>query len=190
MSTELSSEVINGIDVGALRQAIATIEADPDAGQTRWVVKSGWKGGTRTDHSVDGFSIGGERVERRFEIQVDEPSELCGSNQFANPQEYLLAATNACMMVGYAAAAALMGIRLTRLEVEMSGDIDLRGFLDIDESVANGYESLHYVVHLDGDASPEDLRQLHEFVQRTSPNYYNITHAVKLTSELVLGPDG
>ena len=35
---------VNGINVQALRQAIAGIEADPDAGQTRWKVTSRVKG--------------------------------------------------------------------------------------------------------------------------------------------------
>lgn len=48
------------------------------------------------------------------------------------------------MMVGYSAVAALMSVQLTKLELETTGDIDLRGFLDIDQDVAPGYESLKY----------------------------------------------
>jgi uncharacterized OsmC-like protein len=177
---------VNGINVAALKQAIAAIEADPQAGQTRWKVISRWQGGTRSDHAVDGFDIGGNKVYRQFQIQIDEPCELCGTNQFANPQEYLLAATNACMMVGYAAVAAVMGVNLTKLELEISGDIDLRGFLDIDRSVAPGYERLHYTVRIAGDGTQEQYEKMHEVVQRTSPNYYNISNPIELTSELVV----
>ena len=154
MMTKLTqTNKLNGIDVPALKQSITEIEANPDAGQTRWTVKSHWEGGTRTDHFVDSVDIGGQNVNRHFQIQIDEPCELCGTNQFANPQEYLLAATNACMMVGYATVAAVMGVRLTKLELEITGDIDLRGFLDIDASVASGYERLHYIVRLAGDGT-------------------------------------
>lgn len=186
MSTVQQSKNLNGVDVIALKEAIANIEANPAAGQTHWTVKSRWQGGTRTDHFVDGFDIGGQKVERQFQIQIDEPCELCGSNQFANPQEYLLAATNACMMVGYATVAAVMGVKLTKLELEITGDIDLRGFLDIDPTVARGYERLHYTVHLAGDGTPEQFEKMHEVVQRTSPNYYNIANPIELTSELVV----
>lgn len=186
MSTQTQQRTINGIDVTALKQAIADIKANPDAGQTRWIVKSCWQGGTRTDHFVDGVDIGGQKVERQFQIQIDEPCELCGSNQFANPQEYLLAATNACMMVGYATVAAVMGVTLTKLELEITGDIDLRGFLDIDPSIARGYERLHYTVRLAGDGTQEQFEKMHEVVQRTSPNYYNIANPIELTSDLVV----
>ena len=186
MTTHTQPEMVNGIDVAVLKQAIAGIEANSDAGQTRWTVKSRWQGGARTDHFVDGFDIGGQKVDRQFQIQIDEPSELCGTNQHANPQEYLLAATNACMMVGYATVAAVMGVTLTKLELEITGDIDLRGFLDIDPRVARGYERLHYTVRLAGDGTQDQFEKLHEVVQRTSPNYYNIANPIELTSDLVV----
>lgn len=186
MTTQILQEKVNGIDVAALKQAIADIEANHDAGQTRWTVKSRWEGGTRTDHIVDGVDIAGQKVDRQFQIQIDEPCELCGTNQYANPQEYLLAATNACMMVGYTTVAAVMGVKLTKLELEISGDIDLRGFLDIDPSVARGYERLHYTVRLAGDGTQEQFEKMHEVVQRTSPNYYNIANPIELTSDLVV----
>ena len=83
-------------------------------------------------------AIGGEEVPRRFSFDIDEPYELGGSNAFANPQEYLLAALNACMTVGYVAQCAIRGITLTQLEIETEGEIDLRGFLGIDPTVAAG----------------------------------------------------
>lgn len=187
MSTKLEdSTIVNGINVTALRQAIADIESNPDAGQTTWKVTSRWEGGTRTDHFVDGVDIGGQKIDRQFQIQIDEPCELCGTNEFANPQEYLLAATNACMMVGYSTVAAVMGVQLTKLELEMSGDIDLRGFLDIDRSVPPGYERIHYTVRLAGDGTKAQFEKMHEVVQRTSPNYYNISSPIDLTSDLVV----
>jgi len=186
MAMQEQQAKVNGIDVAALKQAIAEIEANPDAGQTRWTIKSRWEGGARTDHRVDGVDIGGQRVNRQFQIQVDEPCELCGTNQYANPQEYLLAATNACMMVGYATVAAVMGVKLTKLELEITGDIDLRGFLDLDPNVARGYEQLHYTVRIAGDGAKEQFEKMHEVVQRTSPNYYNISNPIELTSDLVI----
>ena len=81
---------------------------------------------------------------RRFAIDIDEPYELGGSNRFANPQEHLLAALNACMTVGYVAQCAVRGIALESLEIETDGEIDLRGFLGIDPAVPPGYENLSY----------------------------------------------
>jgi uncharacterized OsmC-like protein len=184
--TTSTNEKTNGIDVGALRASIDQISQDPAAGQTRWKVRSEWQGGTRADHHVDGIEVGGQAVDRKFTLKSDEPFELCGNNEYANPQEYLLAGLNACMMVGYAAVAALMGIELEKLEVELDGDIDLRGFLAIDEKVAPGYEGLRQTVRIEADATPEQLDELHRAVQKTSPNFFNITNAIPVNSRLIV----
>lgn len=186
MATQAPKIQVNGIDVETLQQTIQLVKEDASQAATRWTVKSRWLDGTRTDHFVNSVEIGGRQINRQFQIQIDEPQELCGTDQFANPQEYLLAATNACMMVGYSAVAALMGITLTKLELEISGDIDLRGFLGVDPDVAPGYERLHYIVRLAGDGTTEQLNQLHETVQRTSPNYHNISQPIELSCDLVI----
>jgi uncharacterized OsmC-like protein len=98
-------------------------------------------------------------VPRRFSIDIDEPYELGGSNQFANPQEHLLAALNSCIMVGYVAQCAVRGIALERLEIETDGEIDLRGFLGIDPVAPPGYENLRYRAAAPRNSSPRSTRQ-------------------------------
>src|SRR5215813_15427147 len=90
------SSVVNGIDTDAVHALIDEVDGDPAAGMTHWRVASAWQGGTRSRAQVDGFAIGGVDVTRRFAIDIDEPFELGGGNAFANPQESLLAALNAC----------------------------------------------------------------------------------------------
>jgi len=184
--TTKTENLVNGLDLEALRGAIDGIAADPKLGATNWKVQSRWTGGARSEHRMD-VSIGGEKVERPFAIEVDEPLELCGTNTAPNPQEYLLSALNACMMVGYTAVAALMGIELTKLEVEVEGPIDLRGFLGIDANVPAGYgDGLKQTVRIAGDGTPEQFEELHRIVRATSPNHFNVTKAIALNSTLVV----
>jgi uncharacterized OsmC-like protein len=149
-------------------------------------VTTAWQGQTHSRAQVEGFEIGGERVARRFSIDIDEPCELGGSNRFANPQEHLLAALNACMTVGYVAQCALRGITLESLEIETDGEIDLRGFLGIDPAVPAGYESLSYVVRIKGSGTKEEFAEIHEAVMATSPNFYNVSRPVALRPTLVI----
>ncbi len=121
-----------------------------------------------------------------FRIHVDEPLELCGTNQHPNPQETLFAALNACMVVGYAAGCALEGIELQELRIETEGDIDLRGFLSIDPAVKPGYEQIRYTVHLKGNGTPEQFEKIHRHVMATSPNYFNLANPIPLKSRLVV----
>ncbi|MFW6059518.1 MAG: OsmC family protein [Phycisphaeraceae bacterium] len=185
-TTQQSTELINGIDVGALKDTIRAVKADPAKGKTSWKVKTHWKGGTRSDTKVDGYTIGGEFVPQDFTLQIDEPHALLGHNEFANPQEYLLAAMNACMMATYVGAASMMGVKLDHLEIETTGDIDLRGFLGIDPNVAAGYEKLHYTVRVSGNGTPEQYQKVHEAVMATSPNYFNMNRAIAIDADLIV----
>ncbi len=186
MTSTPQSTLINGIDTDAVRQLVGAVSEDPGNGMTSWRVATHWKGGTRSDTKVSSYAIGGTEVEKDWTIPIDEPLELGGTNRFANPQEYLLAAFNACQMVGYVALAALEGIELEDVRIETHGDIDLRGFLGLDPDVAPGYESLSYTVYLKGNGTPEQLRKIHEAVMATSPNRYNLGSAIKLNSNLVV----
>jgi uncharacterized OsmC-like protein len=178
--------IVNGIDVDALRALIEGVKGDAAQGKTHWRVTSLWQGQTRSRAQVDGFKIGGARISRQFSIDVDEPCELGGSNRFANPQEYLLAALNACMVVGYAAQCALRGITLEKLEIETDGEIDLRGFLGIDPAVPPGYDKLSYVVRIKGSGTREQFAEIHKAVMATSPNFHNVSRPVDLEPTLVV----
>jgi uncharacterized OsmC-like protein len=178
--------IVNGINVDDLLALRDRIEKDPSKGITNWLVTTTWRGQTQSRAQVSGFRIGGEDVSRRFSFDIDEPIELGGSNAFPNPQEYLLAALNACMTVGYAAQCAIRGITLEHLEIETKGDIDLRGFLGIDSTVAPGYESLNYTVRIKGDGTEAQFAEIHEAVMATSPNFFNVANAVALKPTLVI----
>jgi uncharacterized OsmC-like protein len=179
-----TTKTCNGIDVTALRDTAAAIAANPAKGAARFHVRTAWKGGTRSRSIVNGYALGGEFVERRFEIASDEPFELLGTNTAPNPQELLMAAVNACMTVGYVANAALMGVRLSSLEIEMDGTLDLRGFLGLSDDVPAGYRSIDYTVRIAGDGTADQYAAIHEAVMRTSPNYFNMACPIGMKGRL------
>jgi len=180
-------KVVNGINVDDLFALIDGVRRDAAKGKTTWRVTTTWQGQTRSRAHVEGFGIGGQQVPRQFSIDIDEPYELGGSNRFANPQEHLLAALNACMMVGYVAQCAVHGVTLESLEIETDGEIDLRGFLGIDPTVRPGYDNLSYVVRIKGSGTKEQFAEIHKAVMATSPNFYNVSRPVTLKPTLVVG---
>ena len=178
--------IVNGFNVDDMFALIEDVRRNPAKGKTNWHVTTTWQGQARSRAQVTGFEIGGKRVPRRFSIDIDEPCEIGGTNRFANPQEHLLAAFNACIMVGYVAQCAVHGITLESLEIETDGEIDLRGFLGIDPAVPAGYENLSYIVHIKGSGTKEEFGKIHEAVMATSPNFYNVSRAVALKPTLVV----
>ena len=178
---------VNGLDLEALGEVVEAIEKDSSKGIVGFDVTTRWKGQTRSETTVDGFTLAGERIARSHKIVADEPYELLGADGAPNPQELLMAAFNACITVGYVAGAALKGINLESLEIKTRGQLDLRGFLGLSDAVAPGYENIDYVVSIKGDGSPEDFAEIHETVMKTSPNYFNMSRPIKMNGSLRVG---
>ena len=84
-------------------------------------------------------------------VDADEPPVLLGENQAPNTAEYVLHALAACLggtMVYHAAA---RGIVLDALECTIEGDVDLAGFLGLDETVRPGFQQIRVAFKASGD---------------------------------------
>jgi uncharacterized OsmC-like protein len=178
---------VNGLDLPALGEVVEAIEKDASQAVVGFAVTTRWTGQTRSETIVDHFTMGGERIARSHKIVADEPCQLLGADSAPNPQELLMAAFNACITVGYVAGAALKGITLETLEIRTTGELDLRGFLGLSDTVAPGYEAIDYEVRIKGDGSAADFEEIHQNVIKTSPNYFNVSRPIKLNAKLSVG---
>ena len=178
---------VNGVDVDQLEGAVEAISADPEVGQFVFRAETEWTDALKCVTTIDEFDQAGETITtREFTIEGDEPEQILGERTAPNAVELLLAALGSCLSVGYAANAAAMGIELHDLRFELEGDIDLRGFLGISEDVRPGYNTVTCTVYIDADASEEELAELRERVESTSPLMDVITNAISLDTELVV----
>jgi uncharacterized OsmC-like protein len=177
---------LNGIDTDTLKQVMVEVSKDPSKGKVKFHVTTSWKGTTRSETHVESYELGGQKIKRDFSLTIDEPEELLGENTAPNPQEVLMAAFNACVMNTYVIAAAMKGIKLDKVEMETGGELDLRGFLGLDEKVKPGYDEISYTVRLKGNGTQEQFEEVHKAVLETSPNYWNIANKIKIRSDLIV----
>jgi uncharacterized OsmC-like protein len=98
---------------------------------------------------------------RTFKMTIDEPVELGGANLGPNPVEVVLAAFGTCQEIVYAVYAAAMGIRLDKVEVDVEGDLDPRGFFGV-APVSPGFAGVRFNVRVD---SPEPAERIAELVR-------------------------
>ena len=178
---------VNGLDLAALGEVVDAIEKDAAQAIVGFDVVTRWKGQTRSETTVTGFTMAGERIDRSHKIVADEPCELLGADGAPNPQELLMAAFNACITVGYVAGASLKGIALESLEIRTRGELDLRGFLGLSDNVPPGYEAVDYEVRIKGNGSREEFEEIHQTVMKTSPNYFNMSRPIKMNGTLSVG---
>ena len=177
---------INGIDVDAFQQFAEGVSQNPNTSKASFNVETRWAGQTRSVSTIKSYELCGKTYERNFHIAADEPTDILGTDTAPNPQELLMAALNACMTVGYVAIAASKGITVNKLEINTTGELDLRGFLGLDETVNPGYDEIEYSVFIDADATPEQLDEIHSAVIQTSPNFANLSRAIRMKPKLVV----
>ncbi|MEH7216196.1 OsmC family protein [Bacillus toyonensis] len=182
----MNNHMINGINIQKLKEFSKKISKNTTEGITQFNVHTEWLGGTKSVTKVQEWRLGDQRYSRNFNILIDEPKQLHGENHAANPQEFLMAAFNACVAVGYVIQAAIEDIQLTKLEIITEGEIDLRGFLGIDSNVASGYEQIQCKVKISSNGTKEQIEKIHEKVIQTSPNYWNILNAVEINMDLMI----
>ncbi|HEY9779636.1 MAG TPA: OsmC family protein [Leptolyngbyaceae cyanobacterium] len=175
---------LNGIDTNAIKQIADEVSRDPKQGIVKFQVATNWIDGPKSVTQIDSYELAGQKISKNFVVQIDEPTELLGSNTAPNPQEMLMAAFNACILVGYVALSSIQGIELEKLRIETEGELDLRGFLGIDPTVKPGYNEIRYTVHIKGNATPEQFQEIHKTVMATSPNFWNMANAIELKPEL------
>ena len=176
---EIAMPVINGLDREKLGEIVNTVKQNWETGRTVWTASARW---------VDGFRV--ETGSRGFMLKADEPDMLAGTNTAANPVELVLQAYGACLVIGYAMNAAVRGIRIHDLRIDVEGEIDLPGFLGLEPPETArmdrlpGYKSVIARVKIRADADRKTLKELHDQVVRTSPVGVTISRPVKIETEL------
>jgi uncharacterized OsmC-like protein len=127
---------------------------------------------------------------RGHTVACDEPRSVGGSDSAQSPIELLLTSLATCQAVTYRVWAAELGIAVDRVEVEVVGDIDLRGFLGVDGVERAGYDGVRIRVALSGPEPGERYRELAEAVDRHCPVLDALSRPIPVERELVAAPPG
>lgn len=123
-------------------------------------------------YRASGTGTDGVRTEitiRNHSLVVDEPPAVGGQNAAAGPPETALAALLACQVVTYRLWAAKLDVALEKVSIQAEGDLDVRGFFGIDDSVRAGFGAVRVRVRLDGPAGEQRYRELQQAVDAHCP---------------------
>ena len=106
---------------------------------------------------------------RQFDLAIDEPTGLGGTDTGPNPVELVLAALGSCQAITYRIWAGLLGIALDEVRFETEGDIDIAGLLGLREGVRPGFGAIRHRVILIGPETEERYRELMTAVDEHCP---------------------
>ncbi|KAF0847033.1 OsmC family protein [Nocardia caishijiensis] len=132
-------------------------------------------------------AVGSVVTTRTHTLRVDEPAALGGADTAANPVEVYLAALISCQVVTYRFWAQRLGITVDDLAVTAEGDLDVRGFFGIDETVRAGFQAVRVTVRVSGPETAERYAELREAVDAHCPVLDSTTGATPVTTTLEVG---
>ena len=179
----------NGIDVDRLMATIGAIRADPHVASFTFRARSSWERGGQNKGQIREFEHAGSTTTERpraFELIGDEPPVLLGSNSGPNAVELVLQALAFCYGVGFVYNAAAKGIDIEELRYEVEGDLDLHRFVGLGGPRA-GFSAVRARGWVRSpNATADQLQELSQYVQDTSPVRDILVGAVPVSTDLIV----
>lgn len=176
-------------DIQAIRDTIDALRQQPELGKVTFNMKSRSSGGLAVTTRTGPLTQNGQADDSRsgkFSLVSDEPVALLGTDTGVSPAEYALKALAGCYAVTLTSMAASQGIELDGLELDLNFDIDLNGFLGIDDTVRKGAQAIRVDVKLDSaSASREQLEALVNDLPSHSPLHDTLANPVNVSAQLV-----
>ncbi|MDX1371921.1 MAG: OsmC family protein [Nitrososphaeraceae archaeon] len=171
-------QIINGVNVTKLFETVGVIKEKPEIAKFNFRAKGKWIDGAHGKTTINEFDGACQTFKRTepFVFEKDEPPILLGKDRGANPVEYVFAALDGCLTTSLIYHAAAKGIKIDEVETSFSGNIDLHGFLGLDENIRNGYEKIKVTFKIKSDAPEEKLQELVELAQKRSPVFDIVSH--------------
>lgn len=183
-----NTKTINGLDTNQMYETIGAIKTTPAIAKFQFRAKNEWIGGGENRSTIrDFYGAGQEDTSRRepFVFVNGEPPVLLGTNEGANPVEFLLHALAGCVTTTFVLHAAARGIRIEAISTRLEGDIDLHGLLGLNDSVSPGYEQIRIKMDIKADCSEEELDNLLAFSREHSPVCQSVCRPVPVIVERV-----
>ncbi|MCV2882986.1 OsmC family protein [Actibacterium sp. XHP0104] len=176
--------MLNNVDVDALDGARQQIRETPEAGLATYGVNLAWQSGVRAEVTALSMTVGGEEIPRDYTWVVDEPPQLLGESKGPTPQEYLMSGVGACIMVGFVVNASVRGIEIRKLDVKVTGGLDLAGFLNLRDDAKVEMSGLTYEISVDCDADAETLAEVEAAAVGFSPNAMSVKNGIPVTGSV------
>jgi uncharacterized OsmC-like protein len=170
------------VDVTALFATIDAVKATPEIAQFQFRARNSWKGGDHNHSTIDDFHGALQDIPhaRAFELDNGEPPVLLGRDDNPNPVEYVLHALVGCMTTTMTYHAAARGITIEAIDSRLEGDLDLRGFLGLSDTVRKGFHTVRVVMRVKSDAPASTLKELTTF----SPVYDIVSNSLPVEVKL------
>jgi uncharacterized OsmC-like protein len=173
----------NGVNTQVLNTVFESMRNHPEMAKATFSVKSAWNGGFSVTSTSKGFRIGGKNIERNTEYrtQHDFPDQLSGEGRGPTVCESCMGSLAACLTQTIVAHATSRGIQIDSIDIDVEGDVDLRGFTGISNDVRPGAQQFRVYMNIkSNNASKEQINELYGIGKRFSPAFDTLTNGTSV----------
>lgn len=161
----------------------------PNFKETYNAIKADWNAGEKNfnvecEMLPEGMQVKCTMGAKPFELIIDAPPGLDGTNQGPSPLLVILSSIGACIIAVTRFWAILMDIKIEEMKVFSRGHINLGAIFGIDDSKLAGYDKLEPVIRIKADASEEKINELFDKVFSHCPIITNFGGASKITPKV------
>ena len=123
--------------------------------------------------------LSSQNVERdtEYKMQYDFPNQFSGEGRGLTVCEYCMGSLAACLTQTIVAHATSRSIQIDSIDIDVEGDIDLRGFTGISSDVRPGAQQFRVNTNIkSSNASKEQINELHETGKKFSSAFDTLTN--------------
>lgn len=159
MSIVKEKESLDKNIIKAVQALAKDIKGDPENAEVTFKAESKLEQGLQSKINI-----------RDFHFISDEPESLGGTNLGASPVEYVLGALAACQEIVIKAHALALGIDVKSVSVQVTGDLDLQGFLNLSDDIRPGFKNVKLSTKIETDEEDQEkLKELKEISFKNCP---------------------
>ena len=183
-TAEKISPLVNGIDTEQVINLVTKVAENEPYGKFKFRANNQWITGSRSRTSIQGFFAGGKENTDRAKaltLDADQPTFLAGKNTAPNAVEHYLHSLTSCLNTTLVYHASVQGIELDDIKVSAEGDMNVRGYFGISDTINKGYERIRVNMQVKSPADIDTLTALamhspvYEMVSRGVPVDFHMT---------------
>ena len=188
MNESKNDTTINKVNAQMLKTMYESLQSNPsEMTKATFYVKTVWNGGFGVTSSSKNFSLGGKTMERNTEHKMDYdfPIQFSGEGSGPTVCEACMGSLAACLTQTIVVHATSRGIQIDSINIDVEGDVNLRGFTGIDSGVRPGAQQFRVNLKINSNnASKEQINELYEIGKKFSPAFDTLTNG---TSVVIVG---
>ena len=182
----MTKKIYNGVNVDELFNKVSAIEDDEALAKFNFRIKNDWHDAGYSVSTIEDFSAGGVTYAHKpaFVISNGQHPYLLSHDEGPSPVETVLHALAGCLTTALVYHASTVGIILESVTSYFDGDLDLKGFLGLDNQARAGYDKITVSFDVASNASQVEIEELIEIAKNRSPLFDIISNPVHIDVKL------